>query len=78
MRKRLVLEVLEDRATPSNGNFPPGQFPSGGAAGVFTVDPKGTAETHTMVHRFPAGGVGGLNRAESLTGVVIWTPTELD
>jgi hypothetical protein len=52
LRKRLLLEVLEDRTTPSNGNFPPGQFPSGNPAqssgGVFSVDPAGNAETHTV------------------------------
>jgi hypothetical protein len=77
-----VFEVLEDRTTPSNANFPPGQFPSGNpvtfVGGVFSVDPAGNAETQTMVHRFPATGVGGLNAAESLTGVVNWTPTESD
>ena len=29
---RLGLEDLEGRIAPSNGNFPPGQFPSGNPA----------------------------------------------
>jgi hypothetical protein len=29
---RFQIEKLEERIAPSNGNFPPGQFPSGNPA----------------------------------------------
>jgi hypothetical protein len=29
---RFDIEALEERIAPSNGNFPPGQFPSGNPA----------------------------------------------
>jgi hypothetical protein len=29
---RFEIEKLEERIAPSNGNFPPGQFPSGNPA----------------------------------------------
>ena len=29
---RFRIDVLEERIAPSNGNFPPGQFPSGNPA----------------------------------------------
>ena len=29
---RFEIEALEERIAPSNGNFPPGQFPSGNPA----------------------------------------------
>jgi hypothetical protein len=31
-RQRFHIEKLEERIAPSNGNFPPGQFPSGNPA----------------------------------------------
>jgi hypothetical protein len=31
-KKRFEIEKLEERIAPSNGNFPPGQFPSGNPA----------------------------------------------
>jgi hypothetical protein len=31
-RSRFQIEQLEERIAPSNGNFPPGQFPSGNPA----------------------------------------------
>jgi hypothetical protein len=31
-QNRFQIEKLEERIAPSNGNFPPGQFPSGNPA----------------------------------------------
>jgi hypothetical protein len=31
-QNRFQIEQLEERIAPSNGNFPPGQFPSGNPA----------------------------------------------
>jgi hypothetical protein len=31
-QSRFQIEGLEERIAPSNGNFPPGQFPSGNPA----------------------------------------------
>jgi hypothetical protein len=31
-KSRFHIEPLEERIAPSNGNFPPGQFPSGNPA----------------------------------------------
>jgi hypothetical protein len=31
-KNRFQIEDLEERIAPSNGNFPPGQFPSGNPA----------------------------------------------
>jgi hypothetical protein len=31
-KSRFQIEKLEERIAPSNGNFPPGQFPSGNPA----------------------------------------------
>ena len=31
-KSRLTIQKLEERIAPSNGNFPPGQFPSGNPA----------------------------------------------
>jgi hypothetical protein len=31
-KNRFKIEKLEERIAPSNGNFPPGQFPSGNPA----------------------------------------------
>ena len=31
-QSRFEIEKLEERIAPSNGNFPPGQFPSGNPA----------------------------------------------
>jgi len=31
-KSRFQIEQLEERIAPSNGNFPPGQFPSGNPA----------------------------------------------
>jgi hypothetical protein len=32
LKSRFQIEDLEERIAPSNGNFPPGQFPSGNPA----------------------------------------------
>ncbi len=32
VKSRFEIENMEERIAPSNGNFPPGQFPSGNPA----------------------------------------------
>ncbi len=75
-KRRFQIEKLEERIAPSNGNFPPGQFPSGRTDGILSVDPPGVADSHSMDHLHPTVGVGGLNTAEARSGVVNWTPTK--
>ena len=43
---RFAIETLEERIAPSNGNFPPGQFPSGNPAQA----PGPVRELTTLVH----------------------------